>query len=129
MTGLSDTQVSVLRKLFGSAPDAAVRNLERALSEEAMGFGPMAAVYGLVAKEAHERRAKQLVFEPLLMLCATGKFPSATLRLLWAALRRAYGPDSDTAVGYAARKKMSDEHQTIAAEIYDRLCLAAAAGL
>jgi len=130
MPGLTDTQASVLRTLFGSAPDSAVRNLERALSEEAMGGGSMAAVYNLVAKEAYERRAKQTVFEPVIALCAPkGEFPALTAKVLWAALRAVCASDVELAIGFASKKKPSDASVAAAAEIYDRLCLAAAAGL
>ena len=130
MTGLTDTQASVLRTLFGSAPDSAVRNLERALSEEAMGGGSMAAVYGLVAKEAYERRAKLTVFEPVIALCAPkGEFPFQTPKALWAALGEGSKSDVELAVGFASKKNPSDASLAAAGEIYDRLCLAAAAGL
>src|ERR1700722_10709254 len=104
MPGLTDTQASVLRTLFGSAPDSAVRNLERALSEEAMGGGSMAAVYNLVAKEAYERRAKQVVFEPVIALCAPkGDFPPQTVKALWAALHEVAPSDVEMAVGFASK--------------------------
>jgi hypothetical protein len=107
----------------------AVRNLERALSEEAMSGGAMAQVYGLVAKEAQERHAKQTVFEPLLVLCGGEGFPRSVLKALWAALHLTHGGDADTAVSYATKKKISEENLAKAVEIYDRLCLAAADGL
>jgi hypothetical protein len=129
MTGLTDTQASVLRTLFGSAPDSAVQSLERALSEEAMGAGPMSAVYGLVAKEATERRTKQVVFDPLVALCSPNGFPPQVLKALWSGLRETCGADADTAASYAAKKKISEENLAKAVEIYDRLCAAAAAGL
>lgn len=122
MAGLTETQASVLRTLFGSAPDMAVSNLERALAEEAFGGGPMATVYGLVAREAQERRAKQTVFEPLLALARKGVFPPGVLKSLWLALREICGGDVDTAVSYSSRKKISDENLAKAVEIYDRLC-------
>jgi len=130
MTGLTDAQASVLSTLFGSAPDSAVRNLERALSEEAMGGGAMAAVYRLIAKEALERRAKYAVFEPLIALCGPDRgFPIQTPRALWSALRQAMPAEVELAVGLAGRKKPSDESLAAAIEIYNRLCIAAAVGL
>lgn len=129
MTGLTDTQASVLRTLFGSAPDTAVRNLERALSEEAMSGGPMGAVYNLVAREAQERRTKQAVFEPLVALCGADGFPPQVLKALWAGLRAVNGADTETAVSYAGKKKISEENLVKAVELYDRLCLDAAARL
>jgi hypothetical protein len=135
MPGLTNTQASVLRTLFGSAPDSAVRNLERALSEEAMSGGPMAAVYRLVANEASERRAKQAVFEPLLSLCgltpskSADSFPPLALSVLWLALRETCDADAEAAVGFATKKNPSEESLASAAEIYDRLCQVAAAGL
>ena len=124
-----------MRTLFGSAPDSAVRDLERALSEEAMSGGPMAAVYNLVANEAAERRTKQVVFEPLIALCTPSRdgsrpgFPPQTLKALWAALRDTCGGDTDSAVSYASKKRPSDDTLAKAFELYDRLCAAAALGL
>jgi hypothetical protein len=135
MAGLNDTQASILRTLFGSAPDVAVRDLERALSEEAMGLGAMAQVYRLIAKEALERRAKQTVFEPLIALCGAVSnksprpFPSSAPKALWVALRQTCAADADTAVSCVAKKRPTDEELARAAEVYDRLCVAAAAGL
>ena len=134
MSGLTETQTSVLRTLFGVAPDSAVRNLERALSEEAGGAGAMAAVYGMVAREAGERRAKHAVFAPLLALCVPRdgsplSFPPSVLAALWAALRETNPTDTDAAVACAGKKKASEESLALAAEIYDRLCVEAALGL
>jgi hypothetical protein len=129
MAGLTETQATVLRTLFGAAPDAAVRGLERALAEEAFGGGPMATVYGLVAREAQERRAKQMVFEPLLALCRTGGFSPGVLKALWLALRRVNGGDADTVVSYSSKKKISEENLAKAVEVCDRLCGVAASGL
>ena len=130
MAGLTDTQASVLRTLFSAAPDAAVRNLERALSEEAMGGGPMAAVYSIVAKEALGRRARHAVFEPVIALCGPGKhFPATVIKALWVALSATSGGDVDTAVGLATKKKPSDATIAMSVEMFDRLCIAAAAGL
>jgi len=92
--------------------------------------GSMAAVYNLVAKEAFERRAKQAAFEPLIALCAPkGGFPSQTVKSLWTALRAAFASDVEAAVGFASKKNPSDANLAAAAEINDRLCLAAAKGL
>jgi hypothetical protein len=129
MTGLTDTQASVLRTLFGTAPDSAVQNLERALSEDAMSGGPMSAVYGLVAKEAIERRTKQVVFEPMVALCGPAGFPPHALRALWTGLRETCDGEAGNAVAYASKKKISEENLAKAVEIYDRLCATAAAGL
>jgi hypothetical protein len=129
MTGLTDTQAQVLRSLFGAAPDTAIHNLERALSEDAMGGGPMSAVYGMIAKEAAERRTKRVVFEPLLALAGPGRFPAPVLKMLWVGLRQTSGADADTAVSYASKKKISEENLAKAVEVYDNLCAAAADGL
>jgi hypothetical protein len=128
MAGLTETQANVLRTLFGSAPDTAVSQLERALAEEAFGGGAMAAVYALVAKEAQERRTKQAVFEPLLALCHAGRFPLGVLKTLWVGVHAVSAADAETAVSYAS-KKISEENLVKAAEVYDRLCAAAAEGL
>lgn len=129
MASLNDKQASVLRSLFGSAPDSAVRNLERALSEEATSGGPMAAVYNLIAKEALERRTKRAVFEPVLALCGPDGFPPMVLKALWSGLRAIAGDDVDEAAGYAGKKRISDETLAKAVEVYDRLCQSAAAAL
>ncbi|HEX4180177.1 MAG TPA: hypothetical protein VHY32_05255 [Caulobacteraceae bacterium] len=129
MAGLTETQATILRTLFGTAPDTAVQNLERALAEEAFGGGPMATVYGLVAREAQERRAKQVIFQPLLALGKAGAFPPGVLKTLWAALRAVRSDQADTAVSYSSRKKISDENLAKAMEVYDALCAEAARGL
>jgi hypothetical protein len=89
----------------------------------------MAGVYGLVAREAQERRAKQAVFEPLLALCHAGRFPPGVLKALWTGLHKVCGADADTAVSFVAKKRISDENIAKAVEVFDRLCVAAAEGL
>jgi hypothetical protein len=133
MASLSVAQSSVLRTLFGAAPDSAVRTLERALSEEAQGGDAMAEVYDLVAKEAGERRAKHAVFEPLIALCgpaarASRRFPSQTLAALWTGLCSACPSDTAAAVSIAVKIKAAEENLA-AAELFDHLCGVAAKGL
>jgi hypothetical protein len=120
----------VLRSIFGAAPDNAVTGLEFALRSEASRGGAMAAVHDLVAREAAERRVRGAVFQPVARLCAhpSGKairFPPAVVALLWSAVRMAEPELSETAEILSAAKKEDPS----AAETYDRLCQAAAAGL
>jgi hypothetical protein len=133
MPSLSVAQSSVLRTLFGAAPDSAVRTLERALSEEALGGDAMAEVYDLVAKEAGERRAKKAVFEPLIALCgpaarASHRFPSQTLAALWTGLCSVCPSDTAAAASIAGKIRSAEENPT-AAELFDHLCGVAAKGL
>jgi len=134
MTGLTEAQTSVLSTLFGMAPDSAVGNLERALSSETKGGGPMATVYGLLAREAGERRAKHAVFEPLIAFCVPGAglsvtFPPYALTALWTALRGTSASDAAAAVICASAARPTEESLAEAAKTYDRLCLFAASAL
>ena len=131
MTGLTETQSSVLQALFAAAPDAAMSNLERALAEAAEGGGAMASVHDMIARETCERRARTEVFAGLHALCrpAAGlpaRFPSQTLNLLWTALRAECPTEVKAAVVACAGR---DADEAGPATLFNTLCARAAEGL
>ena len=96
MPGLTDSQLAVIRTLVDTAPDAAIRSLDCALSADNRPSGAMAEIRDLVTIEAGERRARNLVFAPVARLCPNTEppfeydvFPASTLRVLWRALKQA----------------------------------------
>jgi hypothetical protein len=130
MTGLSDSQSTVLQALFAAAPDGALGDLERALAEAAASGGAMASVHQLIGREARERRARGEVFAGLAGICrpssgASMRFPPQTPALLWAALRETCPSDVRAALA-ACADRLDDE---ISPAIYDTLCAMASAGL
>jgi hypothetical protein len=131
MTGLTESQTSIIRRLFGAAPDAAIRTLEQALAGEAVRGGAMAAVHELAACEAADRRIRAAVFGPLVPLCKPTvgrpvRFAGGTLALLWPALR-AHAPDLVRAVETA--NPLSDEEKAARDDTCDQLCAIAAGAL
>jgi hypothetical protein len=131
MPGLTERQSTVIGSLFAAAPDAAVRRLERALSEDVGQGGRLAQVYALAAREAAERRLRATVFSPVLPLCrpspfADPRFPAAIIPRLWAALR-ATRPES---VAEAEAVCLDPQGGAFApALVYNALCASAADGL
>ncbi|MDR3507101.1 MAG: hypothetical protein P4L64_04305 [Caulobacteraceae bacterium] len=132
MSNLSDSQTTILRSIFSSAPDSAVASLESALSGEVERGGPMAAVHALVAREAVERRLRSLIFAPLAPLCKNHggpypRFSSKVLTLLCQALRET------TPAGIRAAEAIGpledEEDRIYAAGVFDNLCRIAARGL
>ena len=129
---LSETQATVLRTIFSSAPDSAITNLECALAGEVERGGPMASVHALIAAEAGGRRVRSLVFHPLIPLCratpaGSARFPVAAISRLWNALKIASpeGVRAAEAIGPAE----TEEDRLRAHEICDSLCRFAARGL
>ena len=131
-TSLSESQETVLRTIFSSAPDTAITNLECALAGEVERGGAMASVHALVAAEAGGRRIRGLVFHPMTALCrpteaGVSRFPQHTLSRLWNALRSASPEGVRAAEGIGPIE--IDEDRVHANEICDSLCRLAAQGL
>lgn len=131
MSALDDSKLAVLSTLIDAAPDSAIRSLDRALSGEAAG-GPMASIRDMVSAEAFERRARNMVFAPILRLCPAGPpaiehqvFPRSTVKLLWQALH-AERPDEVSAAMDACRYWRSGASDPRA---LDLVCEIAAEGL
>lgn len=130
MNGLNEKQFAVIRTLLDSAPDAAVRKLNQALAAET-SLGPMGAIRKMVREEAAERRARQLVFEPILRLCSPAahfdhqSFPARAPGLLWKALKVDY-PEAFAAALATAEAWRNHDSDTAA---FDTLCETAAAAL
>jgi len=131
MSALSPKQMAVIRTLIDTAPDSAVRSLDKALTANAVE-GPMAEIRDLVGSEALARKARTLVFLPVAPMCprvtppnSHKTFPHRTLALLWTALK-GYAPDQ-ISLAEAASRHWTDE--TDPPEVFDRLCRDAAQGL
>src|SRR5690349_2832675 len=87
MPGLNDSQLAIIRRLVDTAPDAAIRSLGIALSAESEGA--MGMIRDLVSAEAADRKARAMVFGPLMALCPRqpslrhDSFPFKTPVALW----------------------------------------------
>jgi hypothetical protein len=126
---LNDRLGSV-RAMLETAPDAAVRDLDRAMRADASES--LAPVRELVRVELSDRAARDAVLAPLIPLCAPRAdgfkqvlFPAGTLSRLWRALR-ALEP---TMVTVAASNLTLSRKDEILPPECDALCRAAAAAL
>ena len=102
MPGLSDSQLAVIRRLVDTAPDSAIRSLDMALAAETEGA--MAMIRKLVNAEAAERKARAMVFGPVMALCPRQPtlrhdcFPFKTPVALWKALKTVTPVDVEDAL-------------------------------
>ena len=93
MGQLSEAKLSIVRRLIEQAPDAAVRNLLRALKADGPHDASLTRVQTLLEIEAADRHARNTTLAPIAPLCgAPGplsglSFPARTLTLLWQALK------------------------------------------
>ena len=131
MPGLSASQLEVIRTLIDTAPDAAIRSLDMALASE-QGETSMGAIRDLVSLEAGERRARSMVFAPVMPLCPKGEpsfehetFPVRAPTLIWRALKIAE-PGRFHAAMVASVSTPDDAGPPL---VFDELTAAAAAGL
>ena len=132
MGQLSESQLATVRALLNSAPDCAVRDLELTLAEGSERHDTMRAIHGMVAAESLDRRARNAVFRPVAPLCSRSparlggvQFPAAALAGVWRGLKIDGGHNVRMAIAGA------DPHsyEPPADEVYDALCVEAAAGL
>ena len=129
MAAIAAHKLQIIRTLVETAPDAALRSLELALSS-AGATGSLAAVRGLVEDETAHRFVRNNILGPIVPLCATRRegqvqFPSAVLPRLWRALR-AVAPSR---VEEAAAKCNPWDLEQGVPDVFDDLCKTAAAGL
>jgi hypothetical protein len=130
MAGIAADKLLMVRKLVETAPDAALRSLELALSGPAGGQGALMAVRRLVEDETAARYVRNSVLAPIVPLCAARdteqtSFPPRTLALLWAALRAEAPRKIDEAT---ARCNPWDLDQG-PPDVFNELCRIAAKGL
>lgn len=130
MAGVAANKLLMVRKLVETAPDAALRSLELALSGPAGGQGALAAVRGLVEDETAARYVRNSVLAPIVPLCARRdaeqtSFPPRTLTLLWSALK-AQAPQQ---VEDAAARCNPWDLEEGSPEVFGELCKIAAQGL
>ena len=130
MAGVAANKLLMVRKLVETAPDAALRSLELALSGPAGGEGALAAVRRLVEDETAARYVRNSVLAPIAPLCVRHdaertSFPPRTLTLLWAALRAEAPKKVEEA---AARCNPWDLDQG-PPEVFNELCKIAVRGL
>jgi hypothetical protein len=132
MPGLSDSQLAVIRTLIDTAPDAAIRSLDAALSSETRADSAMGAIRDLVSAEAGERRARNLVFGPVTSLCPRTApafehetFPHRTLSMIWRALKVADADRFQAAIAVSATWDIEEP----VPEVFSELTAMAAAGL
>lgn len=129
MAAIAAHKLQIIRTLVETAPDAALRSLELALSG-AGATGSLAAVRGLIEDETANRFVRNNVLAPIVPLCATrregqAQFPSAVLPRLWRALKSVAPSRIDDA---AAKCNPWDLEQGVP-DVFDDLCKTAAAGL
>ncbi len=129
MAAIAAHKLQIIRTLVETAPDAALRSLELALSG-AGATGSLAAVRGLVEDESANRFVRNNILAPIVPLCAKRaegqtQFPPAVLSRLWRALKTL----EPTRVEDAAAKCNPWDLEQGVPELFDELCKVAAAGL
>ena len=129
MAAIAAHKLQIIRTLVETAPDAALRSLELALSG-AGSQGALASVRGLVEDETANRFVRNNVLAPITPLClARGEgridFPAAVLPRLWRALKSVAPQRVEEA---AAKCNPWDLEQGVP-DVFDDLCKTAATGL
>jgi len=129
MAAIAAHKLQIIRTLVETAPDAALRSLELALSG-AGAQGALALVRGLIEDETASRFVRNNVLAPIVPLCGRRvesgvAFPSPVLSRLWKALK-IIAPDR---VEEAAAKCNPWDLENGVPEVFDDLCKIAAAGL
>ncbi|HZZ88524.1 MAG TPA: hypothetical protein VFE13_09350 [Caulobacteraceae bacterium] len=131
MNGLSEAKLEVVRRLIEQAPDAAVRNLLRALQADGPHDVGLTRVQQLLEVEADDRNARNTALAPIVALCAPSTelcgldFPPRTLSLIWKALKQ----EAPTAVAEAKATLHEWRRSDLPPEPFDALCAVAARGL
>jgi len=129
MAAIAAHKLQIIRTLVETAPDAALRSLELALSG-AGAAGSLAAVRGLVEDETANRFVRNNILSPIVPLCARRQdgqvqFPPAVLPRLWRALKSV----APSRVEEAAAKCNPWDLEQGVPDVFDDLCKAAASGL
>ncbi len=132
MGNLSESQLGTVRTLIKAASDSAIRDLQQALSAGAEQHQTMRLIQKMVTDEAADRRGRDHVFAPLTPLCSGRSrgpggllFPPQTLARLWRGLHEA----SPVTVAAAIQAAGEFDPPVLVGEMYDGLCVTAAAGL
>ena len=130
MAGVVANKLLMVRKLVETAPDAALRSLELALSGPAGGQGALASVRRLVEDETAARYIRNSVLAPIVPLCAARdseqtSFPPRVLSLLWEALKI----DSPRKIEEAAARCNPWDLEQGPPEVFNELCEIAARGV
>jgi hypothetical protein len=129
MAAIAAHKLQIIRTLVQTAPDAALRSLELALSGVGE-VGSLAQVRSLVEVETTERFVRNNVLAPIVPLCAQRhegqiSFPPVALARLWKALKSV----APRAVEEAAARCNPWELEQGAPEVFDQLCAVAVTGL
>ncbi|MET3667872.1 hypothetical protein [Caulobacter sp. 1776] len=129
MAAIAAHKLQIIRTLVETAPDAALRSLELALSS-AGATGSLAAVRGLVEDETANRFVRNNILAPIVPLCVTRgagcvSFPAPVLSRVWKALKVI----APSRVEEAAAKCNPWDLENGVPEVFDELCKTAAAGL
>lgn len=129
MAAIAAHKLQIIRTLVETAPDAALRSLELALSG-AGAQGALALVRGLVESETASRFVRNNVLAPVVPLCGRRvqngvSFPGPVLPRLWNALK-AVAPER---IDEAAAKCNPWDLENGVPEVFDELCKIAAVGL
>lgn len=129
MAAIAAHKLHLIRTLVETAPDAALRSLELALSS-AGATGSLAAVRGLVEDETANRFVRNNILSPIVPLCAVRRegqvqFPAAVLPRLWRALKSV----APSRVEDAAAKCNPWDLENGVPDVFDDLCKTAASGL
>ncbi len=130
--GLSTAQLGAVQRLVQTAPDGLLARLNAALSA-ARGSDPVfAPVSDLARAEADDRRARDIVLEPLKPLADAGLEPprqallnGADLARLWRLMGALASDDREAAARTALVLRIDDPIPPV----FDALCLCAAAAL
>jgi hypothetical protein len=131
LSQISESKAELVRRLIEQAPDAAIRNLLRALTADFGHDEGLTRVQHMVEAEANDRGARNQTFSPITPLCAPPGpfsglwFPPRTLSLMWRGLK-----ETSPTVVTAAKSLCSNWRGADSSpDIFDTLCAKAAIGL
>ncbi len=130
--GLSTAQMGAVQRLVQTAPDPLLTRLNAALSAARVADPVFAPVADLARAEADDRRARDIVLEPLKPLADAGLSPPkltllslSDLARVWRLIKVLAPADADAAAAIALSLRNNDPHPPL----FDQLCLLASDAL
>jgi hypothetical protein len=124
-------KLALVRQLIERASDSVVRNLEQALMGDGGYSDSSAALFEMISKESRLRRARSVVFAPIMgpftrrqRPLPTLQYPTETLKVLWRDLYDHHADLLDEASVYANAAPTEDS-----ARVYDQVCIMASEAL
>lgn len=131
MANLSESQLGTVRLLVQAASDRAIHDLEAALAAGGDRHESMRAIQRMVAAEATDRAARDMVLAPIIPLCSPRdtpgglRFPRQAMTRLWGGIAE-QSPKVVQSIVLAIHRCSAESLPTAD---FDALCLDAAKGL